>query len=399
MLSSLLLIGVALSTPSPARNLRDFGVLPGNPAALNAANLQKAIDWASPNGASLYLEPSDKPYEVDGGIVLKANVGLIGPHGPTGRGTVNRNAKHPVGSVFAIRDRERPFLTVESATQVRGLQFWYPEQSPSDPGKVVAYPPTIQVSQTRSAMGVTLSHLTFYGEYFAMDFRAKGPACEQILIEHCYGYPLGGTFVAIDRCYDVPRILHCHVNPANQRNFAGDWPKAIVDSVVARGTFAYAIDRTDNAVMMDVFTFGTYGGAWFGPATYGQLTSFNFDCVTVGIHKGGGNSFNRNWQVAQGSIIANAGPSFDRIHPFVVEGAGHLSVANVEAFSGPNAALTTLGQSQDFLLAKGDKRTTVSLFGCRMRNYAADSPLTIENPNASVRAVACWDKDERLFER
>jgi hypothetical protein len=30
---------------------------------------------------------------------------------------------------------------------------------------------------------------------------------------------------------------------------------------------------------MDVFTFGTYGGIYLGPATYGQLTNFNFDCV------------------------------------------------------------------------------------------------------------------------
>ncbi|MCW5941290.1 MAG: hypothetical protein KIS66_03605 [Fimbriimonadaceae bacterium] len=388
------------SVTDPMRSLSDFGVSPRNSATENAAKLQAAIDWASPRGEALYLEPSPTPYEVDGGIVLRANVSLVGPHGPVGRGTVNPTGKHPVGAVFAIRNREKPFLTVESATQLRGLQFWYPEQTLSDPGKVIPYPPTIQVSQTAPAQGVTLSCLTFYGEFFAMDFRAAAAhPCEQILVEHCYGYPLGGTFVAIDRCYDIPRILHCHANPANMRLFAGGFAKPVIDSVVARGTFAYAIDRTDNAVLMDVFTFGTYGGAWLGPATYGQLTGFNFDCVTIGVQKSGDGPFNRNWQLSQGSIIANTGPSLDRVHPFVVEGKGHLSIGNVEAFSGANGALTTLDQSQDFLVVRGDERCTVSLFGCRMRNYAADAPLTLLNPNATVRAVACVDKDEKPFER
>jgi hypothetical protein len=34
-----------------------------------------------------------------------------------------------------------------------------------------------------------------------------------------------------------------------------------------------------------------------------------------------------------------------------------------------------------------------------MRNYAADEPITITNPSASVRALACFDKSEKLFER
>lgn len=383
----------------PMRSLRDFGVSPQNSAAENAAKLQAAIDWASPRGEALYLDPSETPYETDSGIVLRANVSLVGPHGPVGRGTVSAKG-HPVGAVFAIRNREKPFLTVESATQVRGLQFWYPEQTLTDPDKIVAYPPTIQVSPSRPAQGVTLSCLTFYGEYFAMDFRAAANnPCEQILAEHCYGYPLGGTFIAIDRCYDIPRVLHCHVNPANMRLIAGGFAKKVIDAVVARGTFAYAIDRTDNAVLMDVFTFGTHGGAWLGPATYGQMTGFNFDCVTVGVHKGGDSPFNRNWQLAQGSIIANTGRAVEDVHPFVVEGRGHLAISNVEAFSGANGALTTLDKSQDFLLVKGDAPCSISLFGCRMRNYVADAPLTIRNPLAVVRAVACVDKDERPFER
>jgi hypothetical protein len=148
---------------------------------------------------------------------------------------------------------------------------------------------------------------------------------------------------------------------------------------------------------MDIFTFGVYGGAYLGPQTYGQLTSFNFDCVTIGIHKLGDGNIYRNWQIAQGSIIANTGPSLKDIHPFVIEGEGHTAVSNVEAFSGHNGALTTIGKSQDFMLVRGNKKLTISLSGCRMRNYVSDSPITTLNGKALIQAVVCIDRNEQPF--
>ncbi|HQI77739.1 MAG TPA: hypothetical protein PK384_14605 [Candidatus Latescibacteria bacterium] len=377
------------------RPLTDFGVTPGGDPVKNAARLQEGIDWASPRGGALYVEPTDEPYRIAGGVILRQNVSLIGVHGPVGRGTRHPDRAQPVGSVFAIEDETSPFLTVEHATQVRGIQFWYPRQTADDASRIIPYPATIRVSPDTGAQGVTLSCLTFFGEYLAMDFAASPKCiCEQILFEHCYGYPLGGTFIRIDYCYDIPRILHCHVNPANRRFIDGGHGKAVIDATMARKTFCYSIDHTDNAQLMDLFTFGTWGGIHLGPATYGQLTNFNLDCVAVGILKQGDQNFNRNWQIAQGSIIANAGAPLEDIHPLIVEGQGHTALANVESFSGHNGALTTLGQSQDFLLLRGNERLTVSMFGCRMRNYAAAEPVTVQNPKAVVQAVACVDHHE-----
>jgi hypothetical protein len=333
-------------------------------------------------------------------VVLRTNASLVGVHGPVGRGSRHATLPQPVGSVLRIEDRDRPFITVESATQLRGIQFWYPAQSLTDASKIIKYPPTIQVSHTHTAQGVTLSCLTFFGEYVAMDFNAlAGVPCEQILFEHCYGYPLSGEFIRIDHCYDIPRILHCHVNPANQRLIRGGFSRSVIDAVVASRTFTYAINHTDNAVLMDVFTFGAFGGAYLGPQTYGQLTSFNFDCVTVGIHKLGAGTFNRNWMIAQGSIIANTGPSVRDVHPFVIEGEGHTAISNVEAFSGPNGALTTIGKSQDFMLVRGEKKLTVSLSGCRMRDYASGEPITLLNKLAIIQMSGCIDKHERPFNK
>ncbi len=95
-------------------SIQQFGVKPGNSASENKINLQKAIDWASEKGAALYVETSDEPYPVDGGIILKKNVSLIGVHGPTPRGNVHPSKKQPVGSVFKIIDKENVFITVET---------------------------------------------------------------------------------------------------------------------------------------------------------------------------------------------------------------------------------------------------------------------------------------------
>jgi hypothetical protein len=135
--------------------------------------------------------------------------------------------------------------------------------------------------------------------------------------------------------------------------------------------------------------------------SYGQLTNFNFDCVAVGILKRGSNTKNRNWQIAQGSIIANTGEKVEDIHPIIIEGQGHTSLSNVEAFSGGNGALTPVAEemSWDYLLVRGDQKLTVSIWGSRMRNYASDSPISIENDKAIVQFSGCFDKDENLYNK
>ena len=377
-------------------SVQSVGVLPTNTPKENRQNLQQAIDKMSPLGGVLYVEPARGGYPMEGGLVLRRNVTLLGAHGPTGRGTALPDRSGPTGSLFVITDRKQPFLTVESATQVRGIQFYYPEQTYQDGSRIIPYPPTICTSPKQNVQGVTLSCLTFYGEYMAMDFRAKAPhMCEQILFEHCYGYPLSGQFIAIDRCYDVPRILHCHVNPANMREFKRSFSREVIDEVVRQKTYTYWIDHTDNAQLMDLFTFGVYGGIYLGNETYGQLTNFNFDCVSIGVHKLGNQWKNRNWQIAQGSIIANAGERLEDVHPILIEGKGHTSLSNVECFSGGNPALTNLEASWDYITVRDS--ATVFLSGCRMQGYKADTPINVSG-GAKIRAVGCFDKDNNLLE-
>ena len=63
---------------TPMKSIQEFGVLSTNNGAVNKENLQKAIDWAATRGAALFVEPTEEPYRVEGGIILKQNVSLIG---------------------------------------------------------------------------------------------------------------------------------------------------------------------------------------------------------------------------------------------------------------------------------------------------------------------------------
>ncbi len=382
-----------------AVSILSCGISPTNTPEENRSKLQEAIDRLSPIGGALYIDPCEEGYPIATGLILRKNVSLLGVHGPTGRGTSSADGTHPVGSLFLITDTIQPFITVESSTQIRGIQFYYPQQAWNDADKIIPYKPTIQMSQESVVEGVTLSCLTFYGEYMAMDFRSGAQnICEQILFEHCYGYPLSGEFIAIDKCYDIPRILHCHVNPANMRLFGRSFSRQVIDSVVSRHTFTYWIDHTDNAQMMDLFTFGVYGGIYLGDETYGQLTNFNLDCVNTGLYKKGTNTKNRNWQIAQGSIIANVGERLEDIHPIIVEGTGHTALSNVECFSGENGALTTLGKCYDFITIRGDQPLTVSMCGCRMQGYSAENPISQLNPKAQIQMTGCLTEKDGFIQ-
>ena len=59
ILAFILILGIHLLKASASTSIQKFDVKPGNSAAVNKINLQKAIDWASAIGAALFVEPSE----------------------------------------------------------------------------------------------------------------------------------------------------------------------------------------------------------------------------------------------------------------------------------------------------------------------------------------------------
>ena len=92
-------------------SVQAVGVSPTNSAEVNRQHLQAAIDKMSPLGGVLFVEPVEGGYPMEGGLVLKRNVTLLGGQGPTGRGTALPDRSGPTGSLFVITDREHAFLT------------------------------------------------------------------------------------------------------------------------------------------------------------------------------------------------------------------------------------------------------------------------------------------------
>ena len=124
--------------------------------------------------------------------------------------------------------------------------------------------------------------------------------------------------------------------------------------------------------------------------------SARVDGVGIGIHKLGSQWKNRNWQIAQGSIIANVGERLEDVHPILIEGKGHTSLTNVECFSGGNPALTTLGASWDYITVRDE--ASVVLTGCRMQGYESENPIHLSS-GAQLRAIGCFDRDNKPLER
>lgn len=61
----------------PFKSIQEFGVLPYQLGHIAKHNLQKAIDWASPMGAALYVEPMGEASSVYAGVLLSmAGVGI-----------------------------------------------------------------------------------------------------------------------------------------------------------------------------------------------------------------------------------------------------------------------------------------------------------------------------------
>ncbi len=54
-------------------------------------------------------------------------------------------------------------------------------------------------------------------------------------------------------------------------------------------------------------------------------------------------------------------------------------------------------QGGDYTLTKGDKKLTVTIVGCRLRNYVSGRSITIENENSVVQVVVDIDKHENLY--
>jgi hypothetical protein len=58
---------------------------------------------------------------------------------------------------------------------------------------------------------------------------------------------------------------------------------------------------------------------------------------------------------------------------------------------------STVNTGGEYMRTKGDKKLTITIAGCRMRDYVSVLSITIQNKNEVVQVGICAEKHENLF--
>jgi hypothetical protein len=225
-------------------NVRDFGAK-GDARADDTAAFQHALDAAGKAGDRVNV-PSGH-YLIRGHLSIPEQVTLAGTFDAPARTQYTQDKlEKEKGSILLAYEGKghadgTPFIMLHSASHLRGLIVFYPEQVlPDEKAKEpVAFPWTIRGDGDNCTITATL----LINPYQAVDFGTR--ACGRHLIDGLYGQPLK-TGLFIDKCFDVGRVSNVHFWP-----FWRD-DKQLEKWTSEHGT-AFLIARTDWEYMQDCF--------------------------------------------------------------------------------------------------------------------------------------------------
>lgn len=166
----------------------------------STAPFQRAIDLVAQAGGGIVYVPGGT-YRFRGGLMLRKGVELRG---------ISESGHHSngLGSVLYVyanqgNEATEPFIQMEEGSGIRGLTFWYPQQSQVRP---VQYPWTIR------GLGkyVYLVNVNIAGAYRGVDFGTYDCG------GHYIRYLTGQTFKCnlwIDKSSETGYVKNCHFNP------------------------------------------------------------------------------------------------------------------------------------------------------------------------------------------
>lgn len=286
------------STITRRIDVRMGGVLNANSAATNATNLQTLINNNTNNGAFLHFA---EPIACNP-ITLKSNVHLRGNNmaafkgsTPYGGGAAGPSA-NPAGAAFLITSTSTVFCAMQSNTSVEGFVIYYPSQSytATTIGGTTTYPVTFQRA-SGIVEGIGLRRLCIVGATACISFLGTNITTDFVAdldIDQVYGYPLGGKFIDLAYCTDIPRINRCHINPGVGFQFLGQNASgltacpittALVNDVVANGADGFALGiRCDEAMLSQCFAYGSKTAFHFTDA-YVTLLNGAADVCGTGV--------------------------------------------------------------------------------------------------------------------
>ncbi len=402
--SGLSMTGTTLSSTGggggPYIMASDHGIASGNSAATNTTALQALIDANTAAGATIYFTD---PVPMNGGIMLKTNVKLAGDNFTAFKGSTRvgggsgTSGSTPSGAAFLITDATNAFITIESNTSIDGIIFFYPSQpiATSTPGSsLIVYPPTIKKG-SGLVQSISFTRLCFVANTQCFDFYSVSGGIADIVMDLIYSYPLGGVFVKMKDCSDIPRITRCHINPGAGYTFLG-WTIStdVIDYVAANGAPTFELETCDEFMMSECFAFGV-NTAFYLNDSYGTLVNCNADMVETGCHVTI-TSDQKYVALVSFNCIPGGGTLADR-NAVVFDGSGgKLFATDLNAFTGTNSAVPSSSTpgANSLVLVSGSGTQRVSLSGARTASTAGSFAKFIDQTNGSA-IVSYFDSDQQ----
>ena len=309
--------------------VQEFGAVADGQTDCTAA-VQAALDAAVAHGGGIVYLPPGR-YLVAGSLNVGVGVALVGAN------QAPLDVEHLAGTVVMAtggRDDENapPLFRLGSASTVKGLTVWYPEQTPTG---IRPYPWTFILT----GLDNTVEHVTLINSYNGIWVGPEGNVRHRI--RSVYGCVLRrGIFV--DRTSDIGRIenvqFHCHwwSSPAT----GGAWEP--VFEYMWRNCEAFIFGRTDWEYVTNTFVFPVNIGYRFiqteSGACNGQFCGIGSDasqvCVQVDAIQPMG------LLITNGQFVAFNGPKPTAMVTAPTCG-GNVRLVNC-AFWGPSAQLARL---------------------------------------------------------
>lgn len=377
---------------------RDNGIASGNSASANKAALQALIDANTVVGATIYFTD---PVPMAGGINMKSNIKFEGNNFtafkgslPVGNATPAQGTT-PSGAAFLITDTVNVFITCHENTAIDGIIFYYPSQAytTTTPGaSLIVYPITIQKA-TGTVRSCSFTRLTFVGNTQCFQFTSDDNS--DLVFDLIYAYPLGGRFLQLTNCLDIPRITRCHINPGVGWAFLG-FPVTtnIIDYVAASGAPTFDINATDEFMMAEDFVFGVNTG-WRIQNSYGTLVNCNADMVETGVYMTLTSDY-KYVALTSFSCILGGGTRANR-NAVVFDGTGgKLFASSFQGDVGTNGAVpsSSVPGASSLIKVSGSGTQRVSLIGVRSVSTAGSFDNFINQVNgASI--VSYFDSDQQ----
>lgn len=371
----------------PYISFESIGVLSSNTAAQNTTALQAAIDAVGSGVKRIFY--GEGIYPLNGPIDLKSDIFILG-------NSVGMKGS-AYGSRFTITDTTNNVFVCRSRTMIAGWVFDYPNNNllTTTPASLTSYPATITGQAGVTVEQIYLRDLTIVGGSKFIEFIDTVPS-QDFHIQHIYGYPLHGALINLSKCYDIPYISECHVNPGAGRGYRTSdattgtpCSTQVIDYVINNAAPTYRIDQTDDFVINRIFAFGVKTGIQV-LNSYGSIVQPNFDIVETGFDISIGQD-RKAVQIIGSTVFPCGGSTPANRNAIKFTGAGGmLIVNNMNVQLGINGAVTSssaLANSIILIDGSGDQDVMMSnisgnstgTFTYDMRRLNASSNISISN--------------------